>query len=184
MSCPTPGKRRIDTDVLELIESKHEVTLLNGLKEFLVKFRGPAGTSYEGGIWNVRVLLPENYPFKSPSIGFTNRIFHPNIDYKSGTVCLDVLNQNWTPLYNLLTVFEMFLPQLLTYPNPVDPLNITAAMLFLSRPEAYQEKVAEYVKQFATENALEDAGNATSDSEMSDISDVPENETEALDMDI
>lgn len=47
MSSPSPGKRRIDTDVIKLIESKHEVTILGGLNEFIVKFFGPSGCKFK-----------------------------------------------------------------------------------------------------------------------------------------
>lgn len=154
MSSPSAGKRRMDTDVLKLIESKHEVLITGNVNEFCVKFHGPKGTAYEGGVWRVRVDLPEKYPFKSPSIGFMNRIFHPNIDESSGTVCLDVINQAWTALYDLSNIFESFLPQLLTYPNPEDPLNSEAAKLYMNEPEHFSKTCSEYVKKYANEDVL------------------------------
>ncbi|CAN1334670.1 Ubiquitin-conjugating enzyme E2 4 [Linum perenne] len=42
---------------------------------------------------------------------------------------------------DLLNVFEVFLPQLLLYPNPADPLNGDAAALMMKDREKYDQKV-------------------------------------------
>lgn len=55
---------------------KPSLNLLRMLLELGFSFTG----LYEGGAWKVRVELPDAYPYKSPSIGFVNRIYHPNID--------------------------------------------------------------------------------------------------------
>lgn len=52
---------------------------------------------------------------------------------------------------DLVNVFESFLPQLLLYPNPTDPLNGEAAALLLKEPEKYKNKVRDYVQRFAAD---------------------------------
>jgi ubiquitin-protein ligase len=44
-------------------------------------------------------------------------------------------------LAELINIFEVFLPQLLRYPNPTDPLNGEAAALLMREPAAYEQKV-------------------------------------------
>ncbi|KAI0284942.1 ubiquitin-conjugating enzyme [Russula aff. rugulosa BPL654] len=171
-------KRRIETDVMKLLVSDYEVTLVNdSMQEFYVWFYGPSETPFAGGIWKIHVELPDQYPFKSPSIGFMNKIFHPNIDELSGSVCLDVINQTWSPMFDMINIFEVFLPQLLRYPNPSDPLNGEAAALLMRHPKEYEQRVKEYVQRYATK----EAANKTSgdeeeeaDEDMSEIGSISE----------
>lgn len=74
-------------------------------------------------------------------------------------MCLDVINQTWSPMFgacallpscmtpcmncgqDMINIFEVFLPQLLRYPNPNDPLNGEAAALMMRHPKEYEAKV-------------------------------------------
>lgn len=168
------GKRRIEKDVMDLMMSNHEVSLIDdSIQQFHVIFKGPKDTPYAGGQWKVRVELPDQYPIKSPSIGFVNKIYHPNIDESSGLVCLDVINQTWSPMFGLLNIFENFLPHLLRYGNPSDPLNTEALNLMTKDEARYTEVVKKYVQQYALESfADEDGAKLEEDAEDAELSDV------------
>ncbi|XP_065879390.1 ubiquitin-conjugating enzyme E2-23 kDa-like isoform X1 [Euphorbia lathyris] len=164
----SPSKRR-DMDVMKLMMSDYAVEPINdGINEFNVEFHGPKESLYEGGVWKIHVELPDAYPYKSPSIGFLNKIFHPNVDEMSGSVCLDVINQSWSPMFDLLNIFEVFLPQLLLYPNPSDPLNGDAASLMMKDKKQYEEKVKEYCERYAKK---EDISKTLTEESNEDISD-------------
>jgi ubiquitin-conjugating enzyme (huntingtin interacting protein 2) len=46
---------------------------------------GPPDTPYHGGTFTIDIQIPDNYPFKSPSMKFDTKIWHPNVS--SQTVC-------------------------------------------------------------------------------------------------
>ena len=52
-------------------------------------------------------------------------------------------------MFDLINIFEVFIPQLLQYPNAKDPLNTDAALCYLKNREEYNQKVRHYVKGFA-----------------------------------
>ncbi|KAK8559473.1 hypothetical protein V6N13_026895 [Hibiscus sabdariffa] len=177
----SPSKRR-EMDVMKLMMSDYNVETINdGLNEFNVEFYGPKESLYEGGVWKIRVELPDAYPYKSPSIRFVNKIFHPNVDETSGSVCLDVINQSWSPMFDLLNIFEVFLPQLLLYPNPSDPLNGDAASLMMKDQKQYDQQVKEFCERYAKK---ENITKATSDEETDDDEDVTDEETRSSDDEI
>lgn len=142
-------------DLAELQASGFEVKADDGSENikmdcFRVVLDGPKGTPYESGSWQIRFTFATTYPFTSPSVGFVEHIMHPNIDWASGSVCLDALNKKWSPVFTLKHIMDSLLPYLLAYPNPEDPLNREAALLMQESPEIYTRKVIEATKRYAS----------------------------------
>jgi len=158
---------RRDLDVNEVM-MYFEATLTDkGV--LLVTLPGPPNSLYEEGVFQVKITLPAQYPYKSPSVGFVTRVFHPNVDEASGSICLDVLSKTWSPMFSLKNILESFIPQLLQDPNPADPLNGDAAALMIQEPLQYQEKVRQYVQTYAQQPDTS-SGNDADDSSYETVS--------------
>lgn len=60
-----------------------------------------------------------------PVLHFQTKIFHPNIHFESGEVCLDVLKQEWNPQWTIESVIRA-VGLMLMQPNADSPLNCDA----------------------------------------------------------
>lgn len=58
---------------------------LNHLKGTI---NGPLGTCYEGGVFEVDIIIPKQYPFEPPKMKFTTKVWHPNVSSQTGAICL------------------------------------------------------------------------------------------------
>ncbi|BHF64591.1 ubiquitin-conjugating enzyme E2 S [Sparganum proliferum] len=104
----------IDGVSLELNEQD-----LTDLKASIV---GPRDTPFENGLFLIRLLLPTNYPAEPPKGFFLTKIFHPNVNPRTGEICVDTLKKEWNPTL---------------VPNPESALNEEAGRLLLEDYDEY-----------------------------------------------
>ncbi|KAI8044820.1 ubiquitin-conjugating enzyme E2 H [Drosophila gunungcola] len=141
--------RRLLRDVNRLLASGYRTTVDDDMANLDVRFEGPLGTAYEGGVWTVNVAMPLEYPLMAPRVRFFTKILHPNIDFTTGLVCMNVFKQAWSASYDLVNIFDTFLPQLLRHPNPHDPLNHQAAAIMKHSEKLFYEHVVLCLRMYA-----------------------------------
>lgn len=101
---------------------------------------GPDESVYEGLKYKLRLEFPSGYPYTAPTVRFTSPCFHPNVD-AHGNICLDILKEKWSALYEVRTIL-LSIQSLLAEPNNDSPLNTHASNLWPNRT-AYQKLLLE-----------------------------------------
>lgn len=106
------------------------------LSTLLFDIQGPVDTPFEGGVFRVRLQLGGDYPSSAPKGWFLTKIFHPNMNVKTGEICVSTLKKDWKPAMGLRHVC-ISIRCLLIEPNPESALNEDAAKLMLDNYADY-----------------------------------------------
>ena len=115
--------------------------------------QGPKDTPFEGGKFMIEFRVPENYPYSAPKVTFITRIFHPNVHFESGEICLDILKTDWSPAWSIESICRAILVLLAT-PNSDSPLNCDAGnMLRAGDVRAYNSMARMYTMDYAREQS-------------------------------
>ncbi|KAK7422552.1 Ubiquitin-conjugating enzyme E2 1 [Neonectria punicea] len=133
---------RDNSGVYATAVSEGDVTHLKGT------FPAPPDTPYAGGTFQVDIQIPVTYPFKSPTIKFDTKIWHPNVSSQTGAICLDTLGSGWSPVQTIKTAL-LSLRMLLEFPNPKDPQDAEVAKMLIDHPEAFALKAHEWAVKYA-----------------------------------
>jgi ubiquitin-protein ligase len=157
--------RRIHNELKEINEyikseclDNHRFVSIRNINDDVFKMEvcvlGPKESAYEEGAYAISIIIPKEYPNRPPHMKFITKIYHPNIG-SDGSICLDILKDNWRPIYTLRTIL-MSIISLLSDPNPDSPLNGEAAKAFkdsLKSTDArrkYLKKVLSYIDNSST----------------------------------
>lgn len=128
---------------------------------------GPADTPFEDGTFRLVMHFEEQYPNKPPAVKFISQMFHPNV-YATGELCLDILQNRWSPTYDVaavLTSIQRYTTRrpvsrslwamvadrrttsLLNDPNTGSPANVEASNLYKDNRKEYTKRVRETVEK-------------------------------------
>ncbi|ORX58421.1 ubiquitin conjugating enzyme [Piromyces finnis] len=112
------------------------------------KLMGPFNSPFKGGVFNIEITFPQEYPFKPPILKVTTKIYHPNID-DDGSICMSILKSDiWKPTIKITQVLEALI-NLINEPNPADALRPNIGHEYSTNYKEYVENAKRYVNMYA-----------------------------------
>ena len=147
-----PIHNRIKKEYQDLQKEKNsnvQVKLVNNdIRHWKGRIKGPIDTCYQGGIFDVDIIIPDDYPFKPPKMKFDTKIWHPNISSVTGAICLDILKNEWTPALTIRTAL-ISLQALMCEPVPNDPQDAVVAKQYMSDIKLFNQTAKHWVEEYA-----------------------------------
>ena len=130
----------------------------SNLKIWEVIIPGPVDSPFEGGNFKIKMVLPDDYPNSPPSCCFLTKVFHPNINFQNGSICVNFLKKadsdgpnmyrSWTNKKTLCDII-VGLYGLLKRPNQGSPLNSNARDLYEKDKVRYNQVAKSFTNKFA-----------------------------------
>jgi ubiquitin-conjugating enzyme (huntingtin interacting protein 2) len=111
-------------------------------------FPGPEDTPYQGGNFEVDIVIPEQYPFSPVKMKFITKVYHPNVSSASGAICLDILKDAWSPVLTLKSTL-ISLQSLLCSPEPNDPQDAEVARHYTTSKSSFEETAVYWTHIYA-----------------------------------
>ncbi|KAJ3729483.1 ubiquitin-conjugating enzyme/RWD-like protein [Lentinula raphanica] len=111
-------------------------------------FPGPEGTPYQGGLFEVDIVIPDSYPFQPVKMKFITKVYHPNVSSASGAICLDILKDAWSPVLTLKSTL-ISLQSLLCSPEPNDPQDAEVAKHYTTSKGSFDETARYWTQIYA-----------------------------------
>ncbi|CDU15894.1 hypothetical protein YYC_00133 [Plasmodium yoelii 17X] len=119
------------------------------LYEWEAIIKGPKDSPYEGGKWKLSIKCKSTYPIDPPMITFITKVFHPNVNFTTGALCMDILKTNWSPAWTIQSLCRAIL-FLLNEPNAESPLNCDAGNLIrFGDIKGFNSMAKMYTKEYA-----------------------------------
>jgi len=126
--------------------------------DWKVWIEGPKDTCYAGGVFQLSLKFPKDYPMSPPELKFVSDFWHPNV-FANGKVCMSILHppgedamsgelpeERWLPTQSVTTII-LSLMSLLNDPNCASPANVDSSVEWRNHREAFKNRCYKLVEK-------------------------------------
>ena len=128
----------------------------NNIYAWRITMIGPMNSPYEGGFFKIGAWFSPDYPCRGPFFKFLTKIYHLNVDFQSGCICINRINEWYVtghvrnyPFYTVKqALFDIFC--LFYYQGIESAFDDQMAKTYQNNREKFNEEARKWTKEFAS----------------------------------